>query len=93
MIPSPSMSMLSAGILSTTIFLLLCCTFLCLIPLHSGQAQNSTDVQNLTAQVHNSTTISKEAQEELNKIIFDPQTFWSSDPGDIKGWKKQYIDS
>ncbi|MGB7960886.1 MAG: alpha/beta hydrolase [Nitrososphaeraceae archaeon] len=89
----PSVSVLSVGTLSTTIFFLLCCTFLCLMPFHFGQAQNSTDVQNLTAQAHNSATISKEAQEELNKIILDPQIFTSPDPGDIEGWKKQYIDS
>ena len=57
----PSVSMLPVGTVSTTIFLLLCSTFLCLMSLHSGQAQNSTVVQTLTAQAHNSATISKEA--------------------------------
>ena len=89
----PSMSLLSVDILSMTLFLLLCCIFLCLIPLHFGHAQNSTDVQNHTVRVHIAATISKEAQEELNKIIFDPQTFRAPDPGDIEGWKKQYINS
>lgn len=57
------------------------------VGLHLGQAQNPT------AQIHIPATISKEAQEELNKTIFDPQTFSSPDPGDIEGWKKQYVNS
>jgi uncharacterized ion transporter superfamily protein YfcC len=32
-------------------------------------------------------TISKKAQEELSKIMFEPQTFRAPDPGDIEGWK------
>ena len=85
--------MLFVGTLSTTIFVLLCSTFLYLTPLHSGQAQNLTDVQNHTAQIHIPATISKEAQEELNKVTLDPQTFRSPDSDDIEGWKKQYLDS
>lgn len=87
------MSRLSVGTLSATIFILLCCTFPYLIPLHFGQAQNYTDVQNHTTQIHIPATISKEAQEELNKITFDPQTFRTPDPDDLEGWKKQYLDS
>jgi epsilon-lactone hydrolase len=38
-------------------------------------------------------TISKKAQEELSKIMFEPQNFRSPDPGDIEGWKKLNLDS
>ncbi|MPZ07892.1 MAG: alpha/beta hydrolase fold domain-containing protein [Nitrososphaeraceae archaeon] len=53
-------------------------------------AQNSS-TQNITYQnIPIPTTISKEAQEELRKITFEPSMLKAPDPNDLNGWKKQY---
>ena len=72
------------------VLILIYTTFPILLPLHFAQAQNdSTAAQNIT--YHGiPTTISKEAQEELQKITFDPSDLKVPDPYDLNGWKKQY---
>src|SRR5919108_2708865 len=81
-------------ILFVTVFILILILiytiFPILLPLHFAQAQNtSTAAQNITYQGI-PTTISKEAQEELRKIPFDPTNLKVPDPNDLNGWEKQY---
>lgn len=45
----------------------------------------------LKVKIHIPITISKEAQEELDKITFDPYTLKAPGPSDLNGWKKQYL--
>jgi epsilon-lactone hydrolase len=54
---------------------------------------NMTQSNNDDSRVYIPPTISKKAQEELSKIISEPQTFRAPDPGDIEGWKKLNLDS
>jgi hypothetical protein len=65
------MSMITIITLSVAVSFLMYTTFPILLPLHFAQAQNSTAGQNITYQGI-PTTITKEAQEELRKITFDP---------------------
>jgi hypothetical protein len=76
--------------LFVSVLILIYTTFPILLPLQIAQAQNdSTAAQNIT--YHGiPTTISKEAQEELQKITFDPSNLKVPDPYDLNGWKKQY---
>jgi hypothetical protein len=73
-----------------SLLILIYTTFPILLPLQIAQAQNdSTAAQNIT--YHGiPTTISKEAQEELQKITFDPSNLKVPDLYDLNGWKKQY---
>jgi epsilon-lactone hydrolase len=72
--------------LSVAVLILIYTTFQNLLPSYA-EAQNST-TQNITQGIP--TTISKEAQEELQKVTFDPSLMKSPDPTDLKGWKEQY---
>ena len=45
----------------------------------------------LKVKIHIPITISKEAEEELDKITFDPYTLKAPGPSDLNGWKKQYL--
>ena len=74
-------------ILSVAILILIHTTFANLSPSYFAQAQNSP-TQNITR--HISTTMSKEAQEELQKITFDPSLMKFPHPNDLNGWKEQY---
>ena len=74
-------------ILSVTVLIATHTTFVDLSSSHFALAQNSA-TQNVTRNIP--TTISKEAQEELQKITFDPSIMKSPDPTDLNGWKKQY---
>lgn len=49
--------------------------------------------QNFTSQIFIPTTISKEAQKELEKNTFDPSTLNTPDPSDLNEWEKQYRNS
>ena len=73
--------------LSVAVLILVYTTFQNLLPSYA-EAQNSTTTQNITQSIP--TTISKEAQEELQKVPFDPSLIKSPDPTDLKGWKEQY---
>jgi acetyl esterase/lipase len=76
--------------LFVTVLILIYTTFPILLPLNFAQAQNnSTAAQNITYQGI-PTIISKEAQEELRKIPFDPTNLKVPDPNDLNGWEKQY---
>jgi acetyl esterase/lipase len=78
--------------LYVTVFILILVLIYTTFPILSRfiQAQNdSTSAQNITYQGI-PTTISKEAQEELRKITFDPSDLKVPDPYDLDGWKKQY---
>jgi monoterpene epsilon-lactone hydrolase len=83
------------SIRSTTLFVILSVAVLILThtisanlsPSYFALAQNSS-TQNITR--HIPKTISKEAQEELQKITFDPSLMKIPDPNDLNGWKKQY---
>ena len=72
--------------LSVAVLILVYTTFQNLLSSYA-EAQNST-TQNITQSIP--TTISKEAQEELQKVPFDPSLIKSPDPTDLKGWKEQY---
>lgn len=74
-------------ILSVTVLILTHTIFANLSPPYFALAQNSA-IQNITR--HIPTTISKEAQEELQRITFDPSLMKAPDPNDLNGWKKQY---
>lgn len=74
-------------ILSVTVLIVTHTTFVYLSSSHFALAQNSA-TQNVTRYIP--TTISKEAQEELQKITFDPSLMRSPDPNDLDGWKMQY---
>jgi epsilon-lactone hydrolase len=87
-----TMSMITITTLSVAILFLIYITFSNLLPWYFAEAQNSTVAQNTTYQGI-PTTISKEAQEELQKITFDPSILKVPDPSDLNGWKKQYHDS
>ena len=78
--------------LSVVVLFLIYTTFPNLLPYNIALAQNSTSGQNTTYQGI-PITISKEAQEELRKITFDPSFFKVPDPSDLNGWKKQYHNS
>jgi epsilon-lactone hydrolase len=75
--------------LFVAVLILIHTIFPILLPLHFVQAQNSTAAQNNTYQGI-PTTISREAQEELQKITLYPSNLKVPDPSDIDGWKKQY---
>ena len=87
-----TMSMITIITPSVAVLFLIYTTFPILLPLRFAQAQNSTSAQNITYQGL-PTTISKEEQEELQKITFDPSILKVPDPSDLNGWKKQYHDS
>ena len=77
-------------ILFVAVLILICTIFPILLPLHVAHAQNnSIAAQNITYQGI-PTTISKEVQEELRKITFDPLNLEVPEPSDLNGWKKQY---
>ena len=80
-------SMTPFVILSVTVLIVTHTTFVDLSSSHFALAQNSA-TQNVTRYIP--ATISKEAQEELQKITFDPSLMRSPDPNDLEGWKKQY---
>ena len=84
------LSTINTIILSYSILFLLFTTFLSLQPIYFAEAQNSTNAQNNTHQIHIPTTISKEAQEELRKIASNPFNFKNPGPADLIGWKKLY---
>jgi epsilon-lactone hydrolase len=86
------MSTMPVITLSVVVLFLICTTFLSLLPLDIALAQNSTTGQN-TTYLGIPATISREAQEELRKITFDPSLFKVPDPSDLNGWKKQYHNS
>ena len=67
--------------LSVAVLILVYTTFQNLLPSYA-------EAQNITQGIP--TTISKEAQEELQKVPFDPSLIKSPDPTDLKGWKEQY---
>ena len=78
--------------LYVTVFILILVLIYTTFPILSRfiQAQNdSTSAQNITYQGI-PTTISKEAQEELRKIIFDPSNLKAPEPYDLDGWTQQY---
>jgi epsilon-lactone hydrolase len=78
--------------LSVALLFLFYTTFPNSLPLYIAQGQNSTAAQNTTFQGI-PTTISKEAQEEMQRFTFDPSILLTPDPSDLNGWRKQYLDS
>ena len=69
-------------ILSVAVFILTHTIFANLSHSYFALAQNSS-TQNITRHIPN--TISKEAQEELQKVTFDPSLMKIPDPNDLNG--------